>query len=219
MATVPYDYIHQDIVATALIQPLDNDSFYNPVPNGHTGFAADGILYNAGEVVLTGSPPVFTYASWFTEFAGSGSPPVLNPYRGDQAAFPASGLILLSPVALTILDQSNTALPLWMQFLLNDSYALANNFSTGNPNYSNQLLDGWLPAGLTYADGIISVIYTPDPGAYQIEGLTGSPPSITGPWAIGSVDQVGQGPTLVVSIDFSQDEIYLDTAVDTPPFD
>ncbi len=200
-------------MSSALIQPLSNDSFYNPAANFHTGFAANGILYNAGTPVLTGSPPVFTYASWWAEFASSP-----NPYRGDQANFPASGLILLSKVAMTILDQSNQTLPLWMQFLLNDSYALANNFSTNDPDYANQLLDGWTPSGLSYADGIISVIYTPDAGAYQIEGLS-VPPSITGPFAIASETQTGQGPAMVVNIDFTQDSVYLDTAVDTPPFD
>lgn len=290
MAVVPYDYIHQDIVSTALIQPLSSDSFYNPTTTGHTGFAHDGVLYLNGAAV-----PGPVLASWFTEAPG--------PYRGDGATFPTSGLILLSKVSLVILDQSQTTLPLWMQFLLADNHALANNFSSNNPNFSNQLLDGWTPSGLNYADGIISVTYVPDPGAYQIEGIS-TPLNITGPFAIGSeflpgsaisfiqetagnvvtltvtgvnylaaghdvnlnglttgvwlngqtvtliqptnattltfVDPtshgtqalhsetgaateadspVGAGPNMVVSIDFTQDQIYLDTAVDTPPFD
>lgn len=289
MAVVPYNYIHQDIVSTALILPVSDDSFYNPTTTGHTGFAHDGALYNNGAAVVG---PVL--ASWFTEPAG--------PYRGDGAPFPATGLILLSKVALTILDQSNETLPLWMQFILGDNMALANNFSTNNPNFANQLLDGWTPNLLTYADGIISVTYVPDAGAYQIDGIS-TPPNITGPFAVGSealpgtsitfiqetsgsvvtltsaqnylgpgrsvllgglttgtwlngktvtlieptnattltfVDPtshgtqalhsetggvtdtgtpIGHGPNMVVNIDFTLDQIYLDTAVDTPPFD
>jgi hypothetical protein len=289
MAVDPYNYIHQDIVSTALILPLSDDSFYNPTTTGHTGFAHDGSLYSNGAIV-----PGPIQASWFTEPAG--------PYRGDGAPFPATGLILLSKVALTILDQSNTALPLWMQFILGDNMALANNFSTSNPNFANQLLDGWTPNSLAYADGIISVTYVPDAGAYQIDGIS-TPPVITGPFAVGSetlpgtailtisetagnvvtltaatnylgpgrvvqlnglttgtwlnghtvtliqptnattltfVDPtshglqtlhsetggvtdtgtpIGHGPNMVVNIDFTLDQIYLDAAVDTPPFD
>jgi hypothetical protein len=115
-----YDYLDQVIVATALIQPHDDDSFYNPVSASHYGYAYDGNFY------LNGVQQVgHAQASWFTEPAG--------PYRGDGPKFPTAGLVLLSPVALTILDQSQPtldahALPLWMQFLFADLYALANNF-------------------------------------------------------------------------------------------
>jgi hypothetical protein len=37
--------------------------------------------------------------------------------------------------------------------------------------------------------------------------------------AVSTFDVVGAGPNMVVNIDFTQDSIYLDTAVDTPPFD
>ena len=43
-----------------------------------------------------------------------------------------------------------------MQFLLQDNNALANNF--------NGAVQGFLPSGVVYADGIVSVIYTPDSG-------------------------------------------------------
>lgn len=249
MANVPYDYIDQDIVSTALILPFDDDSFYNPTANVHTGFAADGTHYTAG---VQDSGPVF--ASWYTEFnpnpnsvlvsiadiqiasnivtittsidhnfivnqsvyvtnvgaatfldqallivlsitantitavfthanysltadTGTVSP---SPYRGEQQAFPNSGLILLSKVAMTLLDQTNRTLPLWMQFLLGDNYAMANNF--------NGLLNGWTPRDLSYSDGVISIIYTPDLGSVTVTS------------------------TMIVSIDFVQDSVYLDVA-------
>lgn len=146
MATIPYDYLDQDIQATALIQVRDNDSFYNPLL-GHTGFAADGTRYTAG---VQDSGPVF--ASWYNEAAGL--------YRGTKVTFPNAGLILLSKVSLVILDETTRALALWMQFLLNDAYALTNNFSGGSV--------GFTPHSLCYADGVISVTYLPDEGAVDI---------------------------------------------------
>jgi hypothetical protein len=186
----PYNYLGQDIVASALIQPYDNDSFFNPTDNNHTGYAADGTHYTGGV-----QDPGPVYASWYTEF---GTPN--DPYRDDQAVFPTYGLILLSPVSLVILDESTpetnaNQLKLWMQFLLSDDYMLANNF--------NDSLQGFTPAALTYADGIISVTYTPDPGNQ-----------------VPQTNQYGQPlPTtqaqsnMVVSIDFTTDSAYLDVAL------
>jgi hypothetical protein len=156
---MPYDFINQNIVASCLIQPHDDDSFYNPVRNLHTGFAFDGNHYTLG--VQDGPASVWVAnggnlrATWWSE-AQSG-----NPYRGDQQNFPTYGIVLLSPVSLAILDQSTpvsvaTALPLWMQFLLGDTNALANDF--------NGAIQGFLPSGVCYADGIISVTYSPDSG-------------------------------------------------------
>src|SRR5271166_3926841 len=144
-----YDFIDQNIVASCLIQSHTDDSFYNPVANSHTGYAFDGNYYSLGSIVNG-----HRQASWFTAFG-------TNPYRGDQAAFPTYGLVLLSPVSLVILDQSKSvsqasALPLWMQFILGDNNALANNF-----NFS---LQGFLPQSVCYADGILSVTYSPDAG-------------------------------------------------------
>src|SRR5271167_3049510 len=104
-----YDFIDQDIVASANIQPHDDDSFYNPVRNQHTGYAFDGSYYRVG-VLQPGNPK----ASWFSEPFGT--------YRGSTAAFPTYGLILLSPAAMSILDQSTPVLlagqlPLWMLFV------------------------------------------------------------------------------------------------------
>jgi hypothetical protein len=156
---MPYDFIDQNIVATCLIQPHDNDSFYNPTPTKHTGFAFNGFHYTLGVQDGMASPWVANggnlQATWWTE-AQSG-----NPFRGDQQDFPTYGLVLLSTVSMVILDQSipvaeATALPLWMQFLLGDTNALANDF--------NGAIQGFTPSSVCYADGIISVTYYPDSG-------------------------------------------------------
>jgi len=194
-----YDYLDQNVVATALIQPFDNDSFYNPVPLGHTGYAADWRYYSNGIEESLGygldpygnSPYGITrpFASWYTEFSSNPS-----PYRDFQAAFPTVGIVLLSPTVLTILDggtpTNNAAnLALWMQFLLNDGYALTNNYDGS--------LQGFLPSALSYANGVISVTYTPDSG--NIVG--GSP--------------IGANSRMVVTIDFTKDSAYLDVALDS----
>src|SRR5271167_2027438 len=157
-----YDFIDQNIVASCLVQSHTDDSFYNPVVNSHTGYAFDGNYYSLG-VVVNGHQK----ASWFTEYG-------TNPFRGDQAAFPAYGLVLVSPVSLVILDQSVSVtlasqLPLWMQFLLGDNYALANNF-----NGSTQ---GFTPSAVCYADGIVSVTYQPDAGNQEyFNHINATPP-------------------------------------------
>jgi hypothetical protein len=167
MAVIPYDYIDQDIQATALVQIRDNDSFYNP-SLGHNGFAADGTRYTNG---VQDAGPVF--ASWFTEGVGT--------YRGTSAPFPNAGLILLSKVSLVILDETTRSLNLWMQFLLEDQNALTDNFNGGTV--------GFTPKGLLYANGIVSVTYKPDGGATDVTSQ------------------------MVVTLDFTQDNVYLDVAV------
>ena len=129
-------------VSSCLISPRDNDSFYNPISMGHTGFAYDGTHYNVG---IQQYPVV--YASWYTE--GS------SPNRGTTSTFPSIGIALLSQVDLTIYDESNTNLPLWMRFILADSYLLANNFDG---------LHGFTPNKVSYAEGVISVVCDSDPG-------------------------------------------------------
>jgi hypothetical protein len=184
-----YDYLDQVIVATALIQPSDSDSFYNPTTNAHYGYAYDGNFYLNGVLQVGHSP-----ASWATESPGA--------YRGDGIKFPTAGLILLSPVALTILDQSTPTLiaanlPLWMQFILSDTFMFGNNF--------DGTLNGWTPSGLAYADGVISVIYTPD---------TGNQPPITSPPTSPPITSPPIADTaMVVTIDFVQDLAYLDVAL------
>ena len=171
----PYAYGNQPITATCLIQVSDSDSFYFPSQNGHTGFAANGSRYTAG---AEDSPP--TVASWYTETPG--------PYRGTSSAFPAYGLVLLGRASMAILDESTPALPLWMTFLFQDGLMLADNYALGNPNYATYLI-GFLPVGLSYANGVISVIYSHDPGS---EDVTSS---------------------MVVNVDFGRDTAYLDVAV------
>src|ERR1700676_40419 len=100
---MPYDFIDQNIVATCLIQPHDNDSFYNPIPNLHTGFAFNGNHYTLGVQDGVSSPWHAAggnlQATWWTEVQAG------NEFRGDQQNFPTYGLVLLSPVSLVILDQ------------------------------------------------------------------------------------------------------------------
>lgn len=187
-----YDFLDQSIVATASIQPFNNDSFYNPTLNNHNGFAADGTHYTNGVQDLAGSPPAPTFASWYLEAAGA--------FRGGSAVFPTFGLILLSKVSLVILDESTPVpnanqLTLWMQAVLADNYGLTNNF-TDILGDGTGALQGFTPTGLSYADGIISVIYKPDDG--NVDTL--SPP-------------VSSNSHMVVSFDFSTDQIYLDVAL------
>jgi hypothetical protein len=180
MGSVPYNYIGQPVVSTALIQQMDDDSFYFPSQNGHTGFAFDGQHYTNGVQDL--SPP--TSASWYTEGPGA--------YRGASARFPSYGLALLGRASLTILDESTPDLALWMTFLLEDGLMLANNFALDNPDFSSPpALDlmGFLPKGLAYANGVISVVYSPDPGS---EAVTSG---------------------MAVNVDFARDTAYLDVAV------
>jgi hypothetical protein len=192
MATTPYNYINQSIAASCLIQPKDIDSFYNPTSLSHTGFAWDGTLYAAGV-----QQPGPVYASWYTEGASA--------FRGSLATFPQSGIVLLSNTALTIIDGSTFALNMWMIFLFQNvlvdptsetpgGYALVNNF--------NSEFNGWSPAGLSYADGIVSAVYTPDYG------------NESGPSQDNTSYDINSN--MVINIDFSQDQAYLDVAVQPP---
>jgi hypothetical protein len=203
-----YDYLDQNIVATCLIQAYNNDSFYNPVANFHSGFAADGTYYLSGVQQLAGSPPSPTYASWYLEATNpTASGP--EPSRDFRATFPTYGIILLSPVAMTILDEStpvphSNELKMWMQFALADGYMMTDNYVS---YLSPPLLavQGFTPSGLSYADGIISITYTPDSGN-QSPALEGTPDPIPIP---GDSAQ----SHMVVSIDFSQDSAYVDVAL------
>jgi hypothetical protein len=203
-----YDTIDQNIVASCLIQSHTDDSFYNPTFNSHTGYAYDGNYYSLG-VLQQGHQQ----ASWFTEYGTSG-----NEFRGSQAAFPAYGLVLLSPVSLAIFNQAvavtqASQLPLWMQFILGDtagssggSYALTDNFY--GVGLTTPALQGFLPQSLCYADGVISVTYLPDPGN-QPDNLTHP---ILIPPQTEPVSPSAQS-SMVVSIDFVQDSVYLDVAL------
>jgi len=207
-----YDYLDQIIVATCLIQAYNNDSFYNPTTNNHSGFAADGKKYLNGQLdLLPGSPPTVQYASWYLEFnTPTASGP--EPSRDDIVTFPAYGIILLSPVALTILDGGTpvalaSELKMWMQFALADEYMMTDNYATWLPPSSPPLppaVQGFTPSGLSYADGIISIVYTPDPG--------NQPPALPPPLDVPVSGDSSQSH-MVVSIDFSQDLAYLDVAL------
>jgi hypothetical protein len=61
----------------------------------------------------------------------------------------------------------------------------------------NAALNGWHPSGLAYADGVLSIVYSPDTGN-QV-GAYGSSYSLTS--------------NLIVNMDFAQDKVYLDVAV------
>lgn len=150
-----YNFIDQQTVSSCLIQGYTDDSFYYPTTNQHTGFAIDGNYYLQGVL-----QPDHAKASWFTEFG-------TNDFRGSTAAFPTYAIALLSTASLVILDQSKAVsraenLPLWMQFILGDNNALTNNF--------NGALQSFSPTSVCYADGIISVTYSPDAGnqAYNV---------------------------------------------------
>jgi hypothetical protein len=183
MAVVLYNFMNQPILASALVQVSDSDSFYFPEDNGHYGYAFNGSHYTNG---IQGSPPLV--ASWYSEGVG--------PYRGSSAPFPSYGLILLGRANLTILDESTSALKLWMTFLLSDLLLLTDNFALGNQNYSPPALVGYIPSGLSYANGVISVVYSPDAGA---ESLVYPPQPATS--------------SLIVNIDFATDSAWLDTSL------
>jgi len=173
MSTTPYNFLGQSILASCLIQIRDDDSFFNPVALQHTGFAYDGNYYAAGVPGFVGSPPV-SQASWFLEG--------VSTFRGATGPFPTAGLVLLSPAALSIFEDSSVPLTLWMGFLLGDGLALSDNYTYGATTV------GYTPSAVQYANGIVTVTMTPDPGS--------SNQSI-----------------LAVNIDFIQDTAYLDSSV------
>jgi hypothetical protein len=144
-----YNYLGQSYliipkpgVSSCLAFPRDNDAFFNPTTTGHSGYAFDGQLYAEGVLV---SPS--QQASWFTESSG--------PFRGPSGAFPQSALILFSTNSLTIYDETQQNLPLWMQFVLADNYLLTNNFNG---------ISSFTASEVSYAQGVISALSLPDPG-------------------------------------------------------
>lgn len=147
-----YDYLNQSIQSSLLVLPKDDDPFFNPVSLALTGYAFTGLLYDGGVLATAPFGQFQTLqASWFSEPQSS--------TRGILPSFPTAALCLLSQVAMTILDVSSPTanLPLWMQFIIQDQNALANNF--------NATLTGFTPSGLGYGGGIVVVTYTPDAGS------------------------------------------------------
>ena len=167
--STPYVFLDQNITSSCLIEQRDSESFFNPELLLHTGFAFDGFYYTAGVQAL--SPPI--QASWATE--------TQSLFRGPLQTFPTAGLILLSPAALSIFDASGHTLALWMGFLFADGFLLSDN-------YAQPTIIGFKPFSVQYANGIVSVTLTPDPG---------------------SVNQ----SNVIVNIDFCQNRAYSDTAL------
>src|SRR5271157_811561 len=156
---IPYAFLTQNIIASCLIQVAANDSFFNPEALEHTGFAFDGTHYTQGvqdTQVISLSPydvgPVF--ASWYTETQTTFDP----RFRGPLQTFPTAGLVLLSPIAMSIYVAVANPLALWMGFLFGDGYALGDNYNLG-------LAVGFKPSSVQYANGIITVTLTPDAGS------------------------------------------------------
>jgi hypothetical protein len=143
-----YNFINQNVLTTKAINARNNDPFFHPESLGLTGFAYDGFYYNLGV-------PSSTQASWFTEGPGL--------FRGTSSEFPQSSVVILSDVALNIVSQTQT-LDLWMTFLIQNNYALPNNYS-----YTSQ---GFKPASLEYASGRIVVNYNPDPGSQSPSAMS-----------------------------------------------
>ena len=159
-----YAMLIQPATASTLIWQKSNDSFFNPVGLNHTGFAADGFWYSGG----TQNPN--RVASWFSEAPST---------TRMGTAFPPQALVLLSRASLTLFDQSEAALNMWMVFYFADDLGLTDNFEA-------QTI-GSLPTGLTWANGVLSVIYTPDAGSPNQNAIA-------------------------LTIDFTQDDIYLEIA-------
>ena len=123
------------ILASCAIKNNPNDSFLNP-SNGLDGFGWDGFFYIAG-VAQT------TQATWFTE--------PLGLYRSARGAFPQRGIVLVTNSGLSIFDESNGSLDLWMSFQKGDALAFFNNFPTVTSNL--------VPKGLSYNNGLVMVTY------------------------------------------------------------
>ena len=157
---IPYAFLTQNIIASCLIQVASNDSFFNPETLLHTGFAFDGTHYTQGvqdTQVISESPydvgPI--YASWYTE---SQQASFDSRFRGPLQTFPTAGLVLLSPIAMSIYVATQQPLTLWMGFLFGDGYALGDN-------YNLELAVGFAPSSVQYSNGVVMVTLTPDAGS------------------------------------------------------
>jgi len=137
-----YSYLNQPVLASLLCFQLDNDSFFSPEANGHTGFAFDGCQY-AGGVKGTAQ------ASWATEGQ--------SVDRGPLATFPTAALILVSRASVAILDATQTNTPLWMLFYLSDVYGYVDNVAGGEA--------GYLAKDVSWGNGTLTITMQPDAGA------------------------------------------------------
>jgi hypothetical protein len=146
-----YDYLDQSLYSSIIILPFNNETFFHP-GLGLTGFSFDGTHYTNG---VQDPGPLF--ASWYSEAPG--------PYRSASKPFPSQAVVILSQVSMVIMDATKeifigtrATLPFWMQFLISDNFMLGNNIE-------DQFI-GFTPQKLTYSNGVISVIGTPDSGSY-----------------------------------------------------
>lgn len=135
----------QEILGSAMFEAKISDGFFYPVECALTGFAYDGLLYQNGADASSGGA---ARASWYTEAPG--------PWRGDRAAFPQRGVILLTDAGLSILDL-DSKWALWMSFLRGDTLAFTHN-ALGT-------IAGFVPQEVTYANGRVMVALAPDPGS------------------------------------------------------
>jgi hypothetical protein len=130
----------KEILDSLVIRSSSTDKFFNPT-NGLTGFAWDGLKYNAG-ILVSGE-----MASWATEPSGT--------ERGPDREFPKEALVLVTDASLSILD-INKDLQTWMISLRLDQGAFCHNF--------NDSLSGFTPASLWYGGGALLLNLIPDPG-------------------------------------------------------
>jgi hypothetical protein len=160
-----YTIVNAPIINSLLIFEKDFDSFFAPATYEHTGYANDGFWYNQG-FVNTGR-----VASWSSETPGS--------FRGENPSFPSSVLAVLGASSLILFDITENTPALWLTSLLGDSLALASNIN-------QQVGVGYTPSDLSWANGLLSVNYVPDPGA-------------------------SLKTTITVTFDFTRDQVYLDS--------
>ena len=143
-----YDYLNQSVLASTLCTARSSDSFFYPTTLGHTGYAFDGYMYSAGVKQSV-------QASWVTESLHSAT-------RGANAAFPTQGLVLVQRASITICDASNTQLALWMIFYYGDGLGYCNN-PAPNPSVPTS----YTAAEVSWANGILNVLLSPDPGSFN----------------------------------------------------
>ena len=133
-----------EVVSSRLITAENNDGFFNPVVDSHTGYAWDGSLYQNGAIV-TAAPK----AAWYLETPG--------PFRGATPGFPKEGLILVTDAGLSIIDTKDDTYTLWMLAIRGDSYGFTHNFSGD--------IQGFRPRGVAYQNGRVILTLSPDVGA------------------------------------------------------
>jgi hypothetical protein len=137
-----YNVLTQPVVASQVIAARDDDAFFFPQRLGFTGFAADGMWYQAGV-----QQPSHV-ASWYLETA--------SDTRGTLQSFPTNALVIISKASVSIYDTSQETLTLWMVFYKNDEYVVPTNFITTG-SYS--------PVSVSWSSGVLSVVLAPDQGA------------------------------------------------------